>query len=445
MMNPSDTQPSDVTARNVEHGLLPPPLMVQSGRLSNGMQVVVIPDRRAPVVTHMVWYRNGSSDDPAGKSGIAHFLEHLMFKGTDRYPAGHFTKLIAAEGGQENAFTAYDYTCYYQQVLRHHLPTCMAYEADRMCNLAFDETVVAPERNVVLEERAMRYETRPEALLKEEVTAAAIPAHPSGRPIIGWRHEIERLTRADALAYYRRFYRPGNAILVVAGDAKPAVVLALAEEAYGRIPSGEGVRERHHVQDPPTRTHRQVTLRDGRVRQPQLQRLHIVPAPGIALPGESEALSVLALLLGGNRTAVLHQRLVVTEKLATSIGVEYEDYFTEQARFSINAVPAEGVSPQVLDAAVEDELRTVLAVGFPAGAIERAKTRLVADALYTQDNQFALANWYGQSLTLGFSLDDLATWQARIEAVTPEAIRDALALLVRGDGVSGYLLGLKVA
>lgn len=446
MTHPSVSPPSEPPPPLDASGALSAPLTIKAGRLANGMQIVVIPDRRSPVVTHMVWYRNGSADDPAGKSGIAHFLEHLMFKGTNRYPAGHFKQLIAAEGGQENAFTGWDFTCYYQQVLRHHLPTCMAYEADRMCNLAFEEAVVAPERDVVLEERSLRCETQPEALLEEEVAAAAIPAHPAGRPIIGWRHEIEGLTRADALAYYRCFYRPGNAILVVAGDADPAVVLALAEEAYGRIPAGEDGGDRRRVQDPQTRTHRQVTLCDDRVRQPQLQRLHIVPAPATAAPGEAEALCVLAGLLGGDRTALLHKRLVVAENQATSISVNYMgEYFAERARFTISAVPTSGVSPQALDAAVEAELRAILTTGFPAGAIERTKTRLVANALYTRDSQYALAHWYGQSLTLGLSLEDLAAWQARIEAVTPQALTQALAMVTRRNGVSGYLVGTEAA
>src|SRR3954449_12236551 len=208
---------------------------VSSFALDNGLDVVVIPDRRVPVVTHMVWYRNGSADDPLGQSGIAHFLEHLMFKGTDRHPAGEFSQVVSALGGQENAFTSYDYTAYFQRVAREHLETMMAFEADRMTGLVLEDAVVAPERDVVLEERRMRVETDPAAQLSEAMAASLFVHHPYGIPIIGWMHEIESLDRDNALAYYRRFYTPENAVLVVAGDVTADEVVRLAENTYGRV------------------------------------------------------------------------------------------------------------------------------------------------------------------------------------------------------------------
>ena len=210
---------------------------IAHSRLDNGMEVVVIPDHRAPVVTHMVWYRNGSADDPPLKSGIAHFLEHLMFKGTKNHPQGEFSQLVADLGGQENAFTGHDYTSYFQRVPREHLATMMEYEADRMTNLVLSDEVVAPERDVVMEERRMRTDSDPAAELSEAVQAALFAHHPYGTPIIGWGHEIETLGREDALAYYQRFYTPENAILVVAGDVQPADVEKLARDTYGRIPA----------------------------------------------------------------------------------------------------------------------------------------------------------------------------------------------------------------
>src|ERR687898_708591 len=225
--------------------------------LDNGLDVVVIPDHRVPVVTHMIWYRNGSADDPIGQSGIAHFLEHLMFKGTSRHPAGEFSQVVSALGGQENAFTSYDYTAYFQRVAREHLPTMMSFEADRMSGLSFDDAVVAPERNVVLEERRMRVETDPSAQLSEAMAAALFVHHPYGPPIIGWMHEIEGLNRCHALGYYRRFYTPENAILVVAGDVEPDEVRRLAEDSYGRVtPFGERpVRRRPREPDPRASRH----------------------------------------------------------------------------------------------------------------------------------------------------------------------------------------------
>src|SRR5215211_2252056 len=213
---------------------------VSSFNLDNGLEVVVVPDRRVPVVTHMIWYRNGSADDPVGQSGIAHFLEHLMFKGTSRHPAGEFSQVVSALGGQENAFTSYDYTAYFQRVAREHLRTMMEFEADRMTGLVLDEAVVAPERDVVLEERRMRVETDPAAQLSEAMAASLFVHHPYGIPIIGWMHEIETLSRAHALDYYRRFYTPENAILVVAGDVTDHEVRRVADATYGRVtPFGE--------------------------------------------------------------------------------------------------------------------------------------------------------------------------------------------------------------
>src|ERR671921_2337870 len=213
---------------------------VSSFTLDNGLEVVVIPDRRVPVVTHMVWYRNGSADDPLGQSGIAHFLEHLMFKGTAKHPAGEFSKVVSGLGGQENAFTSFDYTAYFQRVAREHLRTMMEFEADRMTKLLLEEAVVGPERDVVLEERRMRVETDPAAQLSEAMAASLFVHHPYGTPIIGWMHEIEGLNREHALSYYRRFYTPENAILVVAGDVTGDDVRKLADMTYGRIaPQGE--------------------------------------------------------------------------------------------------------------------------------------------------------------------------------------------------------------
>src|SRR5918998_2969991 len=237
---------------------------VSSFALDNGLDVVVIPDRRVPVVTHMIWYRNGSADDPLGQSGIAHFLEHLMFKGTETHPAGEFSKVVSGLGGQENAFTSFDYTAYFQRVATEHLGTMMEYEADRMSNLLIDEAVVAPERDVVLEERRMRVETDPAAQLSEAMAAALFVHHPYGIPIIGWMHEIETLNREHALDYYRRFYTPENGILVVAGDVTADEVRRLADVTYGRIaPHGKRpVRVRPREPEPVAA--RRITVADSK-------------------------------------------------------------------------------------------------------------------------------------------------------------------------------------
>jgi len=268
-------------------------------RLDNGMEVVVIPDHRAPVVTHMVWYRNGSADDPLGKSGIAHFLEHLMFKGTRNHPQGAFSEIVAELGGQENAFTSNDYTAYYQRVPKEHLRVMMGFEADRMTNLVLTDEIVAPERDVVLEERRMRTDGDPGSQLSEAVHAALYTHHPYGKPIIGWQHEIESLSREDALAYYERFYTPENAILIVAGDVEAQEVLALAREAYGAIPARGEAPQRRRPREPGPRAHRIVTLADGKVEQPTHQRVYLVPSYRTGEAGEAEALEIAAHLIGG--------------------------------------------------------------------------------------------------------------------------------------------------
>src|ERR671921_818475 len=232
---------------------------LSSFSLDNGLDVVVIPDHRVPVATHMIWYRNGSADDPLGQSGIAHFLEHLMFKGTKRHPVGEFSKVVSGLGGQENAFTSFDYTAYFQRVARENLKTMMEFEADRMTNLLLEESVIAPERDVVLEERRMRVETDPSAQLSEAMAASLFVHHPYGIPIIGWMHEIEDMNRTHAPAYYRRFYTPENAILVVAGDVTGDEVRRLAKATYGKIaPRGERPT-RFRPREPEPRAARSLT------------------------------------------------------------------------------------------------------------------------------------------------------------------------------------------
>ncbi len=309
-------------------------------RLDNGMTVVVIPDHRAPVVTHMVWYRNGSADDPPGKSGIAHFLEHLMFKGTKTHPKGAFSEAVAEIGGQENAFTGNDYTAYFQRVAKEHLGAMMAFEADRMTGLVLTDEIVAPERDVVMEERRMHCDADPSAQLNEAVQAALFTHHPYGTPIIGWGHEIEDLGREDALAYYGRFYTPENAILVVAGDVEPEEALRLAKEHYGKIRPRGAAPERKRPREPESVARRLVTVNDEKVEQPSWQRCYLAPSHRTAAPGESEALEVLAHLLGGGQTSLLYRELVLEQKVAVAAGAYYMGSALDDTRFYLYAMPS---------------------------------------------------------------------------------------------------------
>ena len=408
--------------------------------LDNGMQVVVIPDHRSPVVTHMVWYRNGSADDPPTKSGIAHFLEHLMFKGTNRHAQGLFSRVVAELGGQENAFTSNDYTAYFQRVAKEHLKTMMEFEADRMTGLILTDEIVAPERDVVLEERRMRTDSDPAAQLNEAVQSALFTHHPYGAPIIGYMHEIEDLGRADALAYYQRFYTPENAILIVAGDVTKDEARTLAQETYGKItPRGEAPR-RLRPRQPESRAHRLVTLADDKVEQPSGQRVYLVPSYATADAGEAEALELLAHLLGGGQTSLLYRALVVEKKLAVAAGAYYMGSALDDTRFWIYAIPAPDVSLETLDAGVSETIAALSANGVDAGDLARAKTRLIADAIYAQDSQASLARWYGSTLCTGGKVEDVRAWPDRIDATSAETVAAAAAKwLDARRAVTGFL------
>ncbi len=409
-------------------------------RLDNGMDVVVIPDHRAPVVTHMIWYRNGSADDPRGKSGIAHFLEHLMFKGTHAHKQGEFSHLVAELGGQENAFTSYDFTAYFQRVAREHLGTMMEFEADRMTGLNLTDEVVAPERDVVMEERRMRTEADPAAQLDEALNAALYTHHAYGVPIIGWGHEIETLDRQDALDYYRRFYTPENAILVVAGDVEAPEVEMLARQTYGKIPARGEAPLRRRPREPEPRAERIVKLADPKVEQPQFERIYLVPSAHTGEKGEAEALDILAHHLGGGQTSLLFRRLVLERKLAVSAGAYYYSDALDDSRFYVYALPAEGVSLEELERGVDEVLAELQRDGVSREDVERAATRLVADAVYAQDSQASLARWFGSALANGGTVQEVLGWSARIEAVAVEDVAKALKWLNKRRAVSGFLL-----
>lgn len=415
-------------------------------RLENGLEIVVIPDHRAPVVTHMVWYRNGSADDPPLKSGIAHFLEHLMFKGTKAHPQGEFSQLVADLGGQENAFTGHDYTAYFQRVPREHLAVVMGYEADRMVNLVLTDEVVAPERDVVLEERRMRSDSDPAAQLSEAVQAALFAHHPYGLPIIGWRHEIETLGREDALAYYERFYTPENAILVVAGDVEAEEVERLARDTYGKIPARGAAPRRVRPQEPEPRAHRLVTLADPKVEQPSCERVYLAPSVRTAGKGESEALEVMTHLLGGGQTSRLYRALVLDRKLAVAAGAYYLSGALDMTRLWVYAAPTPETSLEDLDKAIGETIADFVAAPPTGKELERARTRLIADAVYAQDSQTSLARWYGAALATGETIEEVSGWPGRIDAVTLEdVVNVARKWLDKKRAVTGFLMPEAVA
>jgi len=414
---------------------------IASFQLDNGLDLVVISDRRVPVATHMIWYRNGSADDPIGQSGIAHFLEHLMFKGTERHPAGEFSQVVSGLGGQENAFTSYDYTAYFQRVAKEHLATMMEFESDRMANLMLADDVVAPERDVVLEERRMRVETDPGAQLSEAMASALFVHHPYGIPIIGWMHEIEALDRAHALDYYKRFYTPENAILVVAGDVAEDEVRRLADASYGRITPRGARPQRIRPREPEPRAMRRVAVADPRVEQPLLQRMYLAPSSLTAQGRDAFALEVLAELVGGGPTSYLYRKLVLERGVAVNAGGWYMSSAVDETRFAVYAVPTPEVSLDQLEDMLDRAIAGIVDEALDEKSIARAKTQLIAETTYAADSQTSMARIYGAALAIGETIDSVRSWPADIEAVTHAELAEvARRYLVPRRAVTGHLL-----
>jgi zinc protease len=410
--------------------------------LPNGLQVVVIPDRRTPVVTHMIWYKVGSADETPGKSGLAHFLEHLMFKGTSKHPAGEFSKTVLRVGGNENAFTSTDYTGYFQRVPREQLGKMMEFEADRMTGLILKDENVLPERDVVLEEFNMRVANNPDARLTQQIMAALYLNHPYGRPVIGWRQEIEKLDREDALTFYKRFYAPNNAILVIAGDVEPKDIRPLVERTYGDIPAQPAIAvHRVRPQEPVPEAPRTVTLSDARVEQTSVRRYYLVPSANTAAAGESPALDVLAQLIGSGANSYLYRALVIDRQLAVSAGAGYQGTSLDATQFVISVSPKPGVEFSQIEQVIDSVIADIGQNPARSEDLERVKTQLIAEAIYAQDNQATLARWYGGALTSGLSIDDIRAWPDRIRAVTAEQVRDvAQKWLDKKRSVTGYLI-----
>ena len=413
--------------------------------LDNGLQVVVIENHRSGLVTQMVWYRVGAMDETPGKSGLAHFLEHLMFKGTHDVGVGEYSRIVARLGGRENAFTTWDYTAYFQVVAVQHLDRVMQLEADRMHNLVLDQKNVETERAVVMEERRMRTDNNPGALLNEAMDAALFQNHPYHRPVIGWGQEITGLNMDDALAFYGRWYAPNNAILVVAGDVTPDQVRQLAQKWYGAIPKVD-LPARPQWTEPVQHGERRVTLKDPKVRQPQLVRAYLAPSARfgdgqVGGADQSLALQVLAEIIGGGSSSHLYRDVVVSQRVADAAQAWYDAAARDYGSFGFALAPRHGVSMDKAEAALDREIDRVLTKGVTAQEVAKAKTLLTVGMAYKRDSIQTGAHVLGAALASGQSIDDVETWPDRIQAVTVEQVNAAAKqVLVRDRSVTGTLL-----
>lgn len=413
--------------------------------LKNGMQVVVIPNHRAPVVTHMVWYKVGSADEQEGESGIAHFLEHLMFKGTKTLGPGQFSRILAKNGGQQNAFTSTDYTAYFQNVAVDRLEMVMRMEADRMTNLVLTRKDILTERDVVLEERRSRTGNNPSALLREQANAALFLNYPYRRPIIGWAHEIRSLDYTQVINFYHRWYAPNNAILIVAGDMTAEKLKPLAEKYYGVIPAAKPI-VRNRAEEPPHNAARQVVLRDRRVRQPSWSRTYLAPSYKSGNRDHAYALEVLVEFLGAGATSPLFRALVMEQRIAVSAGAFYSPGELGPSQFAFYASPKPGVPMEKVKKALMAEVAKILKNGVAKDEIDRAKQRLQDEAIYARDSARAGARVLGSSLAIGLTINDVEAWPERISAVTVAEVNKALADVVNDRrSVTAILLPEKVA
>ena len=408
--------------------------------LDNGMDVVVIEDHRAPVVVHMVWYMVGSADEPVGASGVAHFLEHLLFKATDVLESGEFSATVAANGGSDNAFTSYDYTAYFQRVAADRLELMMSMEADRMKNIRLTPENIKNERGVIIEERNQRTENNPQALFGEQINAAQYLNHRYGTPIIGWMHEMEELDLDDALSFYELYYSPNNTILIVSGDVTPDEVRAVAEKHYGPLPRNPDLPERLRTEEPRQNAERRVIMRDPRVAQPYVSRSYLVPERDSGAQETAAALTILAEILGGGTTSFLAEKLQFDSPVTTYSTAWYNGVSLDDTSFRMIIVPSEGVSLEEGEAALDQALADFREEGVDPEQLERIKLQIRAAEIYAQDNVDGIANRYGRALTSGLTVEDVAAWPAALDAVTAEDIMEAATLLRREASVTGWLM-----
>jgi zinc protease len=415
----------------------------QSFTLDNGLQVIVVPNDRAPVVSHMVWYKVGAADEPPSLSGMAHYFEHLMFKGTEKLAPGEFSKTVSKLGGDDNAFTGQDYTAYYQNIATDHLETVMAMEADRMMNLAVPEDHFASEKQVVIEERRQRTENEPKALFAEQMRSALFVNHPYGTPVIGWMNEIQDHDWEELKKFYAQWYAPNNVVVVISGDVTADEVRPLAEKTYGRLEPRD-LPSRQRTEVPPAIGVTQMELRHESINQPAFQSLRLAPTEA---KNKDDALSlqVLEEILSGGPTTRLYKALVVDQKKAISVGMGYDAAALDYGTISLYGVPADGVTPLEIRDAIHAEIQKVIENGVTETEVAESVQRLQDSAVFARDSLSAPARIIGAAVMTGSTLQDIESWPQDIAAVTPARVQEAAATYLNEDNpwirpaVEGYL------
>jgi zinc protease len=400
------------------------PSAVQERKLANGLRVIVKEDHRAPTAVHMVWYRAGSMDEVSGSSGVAHVLEHMMFKGTKKVKSGEFSRRIAAAGGRENAFTNRDYTAYFQQVPKAALPLMFELEADRMSNLLVSADEFSREIKVVMEERRLRTEDQPHALVNEALNAEAYFAHPYRRPVIGWMNDLENMTHVDARKWYERWYVPNNAFVVVVGDVDADEVFALAKKYYGGI-KPRPLPARKPQLEPEQRGTRRLVVKAPAELPYLLMGWKCPVLRDVDKDWQPFALEVLAGVLDGNESARLNQSLVRNSRIAGEVGAGYDATARGPGMCFLDGTPSQGKSTAELEAALQAELARLVQDGVTEDELARVKAQVVASQVFKRDSIFGQAMEIGQFETAGLSHRDIDRALERVKAVTAEQVRAA--------------------
>lgn len=420
-------------------GITLPDVAIDRFTLSNGMVVILVPNDRVPAISHTLWLKVGAADDPMGKSGLAHYLEHLMFKGTEKVPSGDYSRQIERLGGNHNAFTSSDFTGYYVNIAREHLEEVMKLEADRWQHLTISDAEWQQEREVILEERRSRIDNSPQSILNEQMNAVQYYHHPYRIPIIGWKHEMERLTKDDALEFYRNYYHPANMFLVVAGDITRAELEPMAERYYGAIPTGTHYARRW-VQEPEQLAARQLSVKHPLAQQRQWVRSYVAPSLNSGDKKQALPLLLLTQWLGGGQTGLLYQELVVKQQLATSAGASFQPFSYGPSELTLYATPRDGVSMSQISKAVTAVIDRLALEPIDAATLKRVQSVLQAEAIYARDGLETVAQFCGYLEAVGLPLDYYSKWIEWIGAVTADEISAATQVFDARHSVTGFLL-----